>query len=98
MAQIQRLRKEIARKYLPDIKKFSSHSDAEVQSFALTLAQQAEKLFSGEITIEQFKDRQYINPLEANNDDDKQVRLSLNYMKDRISEFWTDGYITVETA
>jgi hypothetical protein len=98
MAQIQRLRKDIARKYLPDIKKFTSHNDALVQGFALELAQQAEKLFSGEITIEQFKDKQYINPLETDNDNDKQARLSLNYMKDRISEFWVDGYITTESA
>ena len=98
MAQIQRLRKEIARKYLPDIKAFSTHTDAEVQSFALALAQKAERLFASEITVEQFKDRQYLNPLEAPTDDSKQARTSLNYMKDRIAEFWVDGYITAETA
>jgi hypothetical protein len=98
MAQIQRLSKDIARKYLPDIKKFTSHNDALVQGFALELAQQAEKLYSGEITIEQFKDRQYLNPLEATTDDDKLARTSLNYMKDRIAEFWVDGYITTESA
>jgi hypothetical protein len=98
MAQIQRLRKEIARKYLPDIKKFASHHDALVQGFALTLEQKAEKLFAGEITLENFKDRQYINPLEAETEDSKLARTSLNYMKDRIAEFWVDGYITAETA
>jgi hypothetical protein len=98
MAQIQRLRKEIARKYMPDIKAFSTHTDAEVQSFALELTQRAEKLFTGEITLEQFKDRYYLNPLEAQTEDSKLARTSLNYMKDRIAEFWIDGYITVETA
>jgi len=98
MAQIQRLRKDIARKYLPDIKAHASNADADVQSFALELAQHAEKLFSGEITIEQFKDRQYLNPLEAATDEGKLARTSLNYMKDRIAEFWVDGYITTETA
>ena len=98
MAQIQRPRKEIARKYLPDIKAFTINNDADVQGFALALAQKAEKLFNGEITIEQFKDRQYLNPLEAKTEEGKLARTSLNYMKDRIAEFWVDGYITVETA
>ncbi len=98
MAQIQRPRKEIARKYLPDIKKFSSHDNSTIQGFALALEQKAEKLFNGEITIENFVDRQYLNPLDAKNDDEKLAMTSLNYMKDRIAEFWVDGYITVEVA
>ena len=66
--------------------------------FALKLEENAEKLFVGEITIDILKDRLYLNPLEATNEDEKLAMTSLNYIKDRIAEFWVDEYITVETA
>jgi hypothetical protein len=99
MTTIQRPRKDIAKSYLPEIEKFYSFSsDALVQGFALELGKNANQLFLGEITLATFNDKKYLNPLEASADENKIARSSLNYIKDRIIEFWVDGTLTTETA
>lgn len=74
--------------YILHAKKFIEYENVSIRDFATVVSNNAEKLIAGEITEVQYQDGIYLDVSVAANDKETLAVTSLNYIKDRILEFY----------
>jgi len=87
------LNEDIIKSYIPEIKKFHSHSNNEVKNFSIELTRSINNLLERNITKEEFNDGNTLGIPTSNEVSEEEIlaRKSLNYIKERVLEFYVSG-------